>query len=121
MKHLTEEEVSLLKKPLWMCGVDLSFVLGGAEDKLRGPMSILSKDSSEIVFDQDLMMGITPDAEKMIQRIIDIWDTHKTGIVLETGDVLIIYNRIALHGRSKFSPRYDGTDRFLIRAFARDS
>ena len=119
MKHLTEEEVSLLKKPLWMCGVDLSFVLGGAEDKLRGPMSILSGDSSEIVFDQDLMMGITPDAEKMIQRIIDIWDTHKTGIILETGDVLIIYNRIALHGRSKFSPRYDGTDRFLIRSFAR--
>ena len=119
LKHLTEEEVSLLKKPLWMCGVDLSFVLGGAEDKLKGHMSILSGDSSEIVFDQDLMMGVTPEADKMIQRIVDIWDAHKTGIVLETGDILVIYNRMALHGRSKFNPRYDGTDRFLIRAFAR--
>jgi len=119
LKHLTDEEVSLLKKPMWMCGVDLSFVLGGEEDSLRGPMSVLSEDASEIVFDQDLMVGLEPDAKHMIRRIIEIWDEHKTGVTLESGDVLVIDNRIALHGRSKFSPRYDGTDRFLIRCFAR--
>jgi L-asparagine oxygenase len=119
LKHLTEEEVKILKRPMWICGVDLSFILGGYPDGLKGPMPILSEDASQIVFDQDLMMGVSPEAQVVFDRIVDIWYKHKTDVVLETGDILVIDNRKALHGRSKFSPKYDGTDRFLIRAFAR--
>jgi L-asparagine oxygenase len=102
---------------MWMCRVDLSFILGGAKDNLRGPMAILQDD--RLVFDQDLMTGLTPKADKMIKRIVEIYEAHKTGTVLEPGDVLVIDNSKVVHGRSKFIPRYDGTDRFLIRCFAK--
>ncbi|MFD6433356.1 TauD/TfdA family dioxygenase [Streptomyces venezuelae] len=33
------------------------------------------------------------------------------------GDLAIVDNRVALHGRTTFTPRYDGQDRWLHRAF----
>jgi len=75
---------------------------------------------SSIVFDQDLMAGVVPKADLMIRKIVDVYEQHRTSIVLEAGDVLVLDNRVYLHGRSKFTPRYDGADRFLIRCFARN-
>ncbi len=39
------------------------------------------------------------------------------GTVLEPGDMLIVDNRKAVHGRTGFTPRYDGEDRWLRRCF----
>jgi alpha-ketoglutarate-dependent taurine dioxygenase len=36
--------------------------------------------------------------------------------VLADGDLLVIDNDRAVHGRTPFIPRYDGTDRWLKRA-----
>jgi L-asparagine oxygenase len=119
LKNLTPKEIEYLKSKEWLCRVDVSFVRGGAKDTLRGPMAILQDDGTKLVFDQDLMMGMTQRADDLIDRIVDIYEQHKTGIVLESGDVLVIDNRKMVHGRSKFTPRYDGTDRFLIRCFAK--
>ena len=137
LRHLTDQEIALLKEPLWMCGVDLSFRMSGVPDEQRGPMAILQRPKAastflldtygswltpmKLVFDQDLMRGVTPDADRMIQRIIDIYEAHKVSVILEAGDVLVIDNRVTVHGRSKFSPRYDGCDRFVIRCFARNN
>jgi L-asparagine oxygenase len=38
-------------------------------------------------------------------------------ILLAPGDLAIVDNRVALHGRTAFSPRYDGHDRWLHRIF----
>jgi L-asparagine oxygenase len=119
LENLTHEEVESLKKKEWMCRIDVSFIQGGVKDILQGPMAILQDDGNKLVFDQDLMMGMTPRADKLIKKIVDIYEQHKTGIVLETGDVLIIDNRKMVHGRSKFTPRYDGADRFLVRCFVK--
>lgn len=40
------------------------------------------------------------------------------GMALAPGDMLIVDNRKAVHGRTGFSPRYDGNDRWLRRCFA---
>ncbi|MGA0208053.1 MAG: TauD/TfdA family dioxygenase, partial [Ilumatobacteraceae bacterium] len=37
-------------------------------------------------------------------------------VVLQRGDVLVIDNHRAVHGRTPFTPRYDGTDRWLKRS-----
>ncbi|WP_330297606.1 TauD/TfdA family dioxygenase [Streptomyces sp. NBC_00503] len=39
------------------------------------------------------------------------------GIKLEPGDLAIVNNHLVLHGRSHFTPRYDGKDRWLHRTF----
>lgn len=36
---------------------------------------------------------------------------------LRPGDLAIVDNRVAVHGRTSFRPRYDGTDRWLQRTF----
>lgn len=41
-----------------------------------------------------------------------------TGVRLRPGDLAVVDNRVTLHGRSEFVPRYDGADRWLQRTFA---
>lgn len=122
---LKTEEIEMLREPLWKTGVDLSFKLHGQEfleGDIRGPMAILyygltGKEDPFLVFDQDLMTGITEGSQQMIQRIIDIYYEKRIAHVLKPGDIMFIDNNRAVHGRSPFSPNYDGKHRFLIRCF----
>jgi L-asparagine oxygenase len=123
IKNLSHSEIELLRKPLWTTCVDLSFKLYGQEfidGDVRGPMPIISgpEDDPRLVFDQDLMCGITEEAHHMISRIVSIYYTHRVRHVLIPGQIIFIDNNRAVHGRSPFSPKYDGTDRFLVRCFA---
>ena len=83
-------------------------------------MPIISgtQDDPILIFDQDLMTGITPEATDMIKKIVDIYYQKKIRHNLKPGEILLIDNKRAVHGRSAFKPRYDGKDRFLIRCFA---
>lgn len=123
LSHLSEDEIDLLWQPLWHIGVDLSFRINGKEEEIRGPISILHSENSEnrdnlfLVFDQDLMKGITEEAQQMISKITDIYYKYRMAYCLQPGDILLLDNRYVVHGRSSFSPKYDGNDRFLIRSF----
>ena len=120
LQNLSTDEIELLWKPLWNIGIDLSFKISGKPDEIRGPISILQGNPNYpiLVFDQDLMTGITEEAQQIIYRIIDIYKRFRIQICLQAGDILILDNRFVVHGRSPFSPKFDGNDRFLIRAFA---
>ena len=124
IEHLTPEEQTLLREPLWTTGVDLSFKLHKKEfleGDLRGPMPILYGPTHDphLRFDQDLMRGLTENADHMIKKIVEIYYAHRLRHRLEPGEIMIVDNRRAVHGRSPFSPRYDGQDRFLIRCFSK--
>lgn len=123
LAHLTEDEIRLLRQPLWKTGVDLSFQLKGVEfveGNVRGPIPILYGTEKDpfFLFDQDLMTGITEEAEAMILKIVEIYTKHRIRHNLTSGEIIFIDNRRCIHGRSSFSPRYDGYDRFLVRCFA---
>jgi L-asparagine oxygenase len=121
LEHLSTEEIELLKQPLWKTGVDLSFKLNGVdfiEGDIRGPFAIVSDQGSKLRFDQDLMKGITSEAELMVKKIVDLYYLHRFEHCLEPGDIVLVDNNRAVHGRSGFSPKYDGKDRFLIRCFS---
>lgn len=123
IKNLSHQEIELLRKPLWTTSVDLSFKLYGQEfidGDVRGSIPIISgpEDDPNLVFDQDLMTGITEEAHRMIARIVGIYYTHRIRHALIPGQIIFIDNNRAVHGRSSFSPKYDGIDRFLVRCFA---
>jgi len=123
IKNLSHQEIELLRKPLWTTCVDFSFKLCGQEfieGDVRGPMPIISgpEEDPRLLFDQDLMTGITKEAHQMISRIVDIYYTHRIRHNLIPGQIIFIDNNRAVHGRSPFSPKYDGADRFLVRCFA---
>jgi L-asparagine oxygenase len=70
------------------------------------------------IFDEDLIIGTTVGAEKLVHKIVDLYYTYRKSHNLKPGEVIIIDNRRAVHGRSSFFPKYDGQDRFLTRCFA---
>lgn len=122
LQNLTNDEINLLYKPLWKTGVDLSFKLNGdefIEGDIRGPLAILnqSRDDPKLIFDQDLMQGIIEETHEMIKKIVDIYYNHRIGYNLKPGEIILLDNNRAVHGRSPFYPKYDGYDRFLIRCF----
>ncbi len=52
-----------------------------------------------------------------LERLSELASEQATGVVLEAGDLLVVDNDIAVHGRTPFQPRFDGTDRWLQRTF----
>jgi len=113
---------NMLREPLWKTGVDMSFKLNGhefIEGDIRGPMPIIhgSDDDPCLTFDQDLMTGITPESDDVVKQIVDIYYKERLSHNLKPGEIILLDNRRAAHGRSPFFPRYDGEDRFLIRCF----
>jgi L-asparagine oxygenase len=124
LQHLSQEERAMLHEPLWKTGVDLSFKLFGQDFKegyIRGPLSILqgeNEDDPQLVFDQDLMAGLTEDANRLLHKIVDIYYRHRIMHNFKSGEIMMVDNRRAIHGRSAFYPRYNGYDRFLVRCFA---
>jgi L-asparagine oxygenase len=122
LEDMDEKEREILKQPLWKTGVDLSFKLNNnefIEGDIRGPLPIISGniDDPKLTFDQDLMFGTNEESEKLIQKIIETYYKKRIQHNLQTGEIILIDNMRAVHGRSPFYPKYDGNDRFLIRCF----
>jgi L-asparagine oxygenase len=123
LENLYNEERELLRLPLWKTGVDLSFKLNQTEfieGDIRGPFPIISGDEHDpkLVFDQDLMFGINEESNNLFKKVIDIYYQYRNQHNLQTGEIILIDNMRAVHGRSPFYPKYDGADRFLLRCFA---
>ena len=123
LENIDDNERERLRLPLWKTGVDLSFKLNGnefIEGDIRGPFPIISEDDVDpkLLFDQDLMFGVNESADNLIKKIIEIYYKHRIQHNLQSGEIILIDNMRAVHGRSPFYPKYDGEDRFLIRCFA---
>lgn len=122
LEYMNEEEKEILQQPLWKTGVDLSFKLNNnefIEGDIRGPLPIISGNAQDpkLTFDQDLMFGTNEESSHLIQKIIEIYYKKRLQHNLQTGEIILIDNMRAVHGRSPFYPKYDGNDRFLIRCF----
>ena len=122
LDRVTPEQAALMRLPLWTVGVDDSFKMSGlalADAGPRGPVPILygPEEDPKLVFDQDLMRGVTEEAEAVRAAVVELYYAHRHEHVLAPGDVLFVDNRRAVHGRSAFRPSFDGGDRFIVRSF----
>src|SRR5690606_35818967 len=55
------------------------------------------------------------EAAEALAAIVDELTRAQQDVVVGQGDVLIVDNYRAVHGRRAFLPRFDGTDRWLKR------
>jgi L-asparagine oxygenase len=118
VSQLPPDVVEVLFEPRFRTAVDASF-LGGRGNVLGPPRPILTGtlDEPTFVFDADLMVGTDEQAERALRSVSSVIEQHHASVVLEPGDLLVVDNHLAVHGRSPFTPRFDGTDRWLQRAF----
>lgn len=115
---LGERDRELLFEPLYRTGIDYSF--GNRQALINGPILPVLYGRREDPFwnyDEDLMVGLTPEASLALEALRKAIHSIYRGIKLETGDLLCIDNRRTVHGRTAFSPRYDGFDRWIQRSF----
>jgi Fe(II)/alpha-ketoglutarate-dependent arginine beta-hydroxylase len=56
-----------------------------------------------------------PDAREALEHLIQLVASQLEEIVLEPGEICVIDNFKAVHGRRPFKARFDGTDRWLKR------
>ena len=118
LPFLGQDVVDILFQDRFRCAVDESYLQGRA-NQLGDPMAVLSgpRDRPRMVFDEDLMIGIDPEADLALRALGQALTTHHGGVVLEPGDLVVLDNDVVVHGRSPFTPRFDGTDRWLQRTF----
>lgn len=107
-----------LFEPRFRTAVDESY-LDGRVGELgpAGPVLTGDRELPSMVFDADLMHGTDAAADAALRSLAEATAACHTGVVLEAGDLLIVDNAVAVHGRSPFTPRFDGTDRWLQRSF----
>ena len=116
----TDEELATLRQPLWATTIDESFQPFIPDPKaVRGPFPILSgpDDDPYVLVDQDLMHGITAEAQELLQKVVQVYIENRAAHNLQPGDLLMLDNLRAMHGRSMYQPRFDGKDRFIARGF----
>jgi L-asparagine oxygenase len=111
--------VDTLFQPRFRTAVDESYLHDRA-NVLGAPMPVLrgERDRPSMIFDADLMVGIDAEADDALRALKAVIESHHTGIALEAGDLLIVDNDVAVHGRSSYEPRWDGRDRWIQRAMA---
>jgi L-asparagine oxygenase len=95
--------------------------LGLSADDVRptpAPVLFGSRDCPFVRLDPPYMRAVPGDhrAEQALTTLINLLAQSVTDVVLDPGDLLLIDNHRALHGRRPFPARYDGTDRWLRRA-----
>ena len=118
LHHLDARTRQVLAQPRFRIAVDETYVEPG-ERRLSPPLAALDGNPAHqrIVFDADLMEGTDPEAHEAFLQLCDAASASATGVVLEAGEMLVIDNHRAAHGRSAFTPRFDGTDRWMQRCF----
>ncbi|MEY4175509.1 MAG: hypothetical protein RI900_2674 [Actinomycetota bacterium] len=119
MPRLPHTVVQTLSQPRFRTAVDESYLHGRANE--LGPAApVLRGDPNAptMVFDADLMVGTDQEADDALRALRDATESHHTGVSLRAGDLLVVDNDVAVHGRTAYRPRFDGTDRWLQRSMA---
>jgi len=124
LSKLTSAETEILRQPIFGTTVDASFLRGaGIEDSiLIGPIAVLDGSVLRPRFRCDFAETRVLDPEnaaavRALKRLWDVVIESAIELKLVAGDLLIIDNHEAFHGRTAFTPRYDGRDRWLLRSF----
>ncbi|CAL9334998.1 TauD/TfdA family dioxygenase [Streptomyces sp. enrichment culture] len=84
------------------------------------PLPVLSGPDTEpeLTADFHAMEADDETAARALDELRDAMLAVLVGTVLDAGDLIVVDNRAAVHGRTGFRPRYDGQDRWLRRCFA---
>ncbi len=118
LPHLSTGCVERLRRPEYRIRHSSSFA-GMGSAGWSPPLAVLSGplDDPELVADFHAMRSLTAAARQAFEELRVALEGCLVGTVLDSGTMLVVDNRAAVHGRTAFTARYDGTDRWLRRCF----
>ena len=92
-----------------------SFAAGGST--APHPVLFGAADDPDIRVDLAATTALTPRAATALAEMDRIFTGTACSAALNPGDLAVVDNRVTVHGRAAFVPRYDGADRWLQRTF----
>jgi L-asparagine oxygenase len=118
---LDPEVIQLLSQPRFRTKVDPSFRIGDrlAEEIWIDPIRVFNGSTRRPRLRVDFAEteGKDAAAQGALDALAAAANEARCVVRLEAGDMLIVDNDRAVHGRTPFAPRYDGNDRWLLRSF----
>ncbi|WP_086777692.1 TauD/TfdA family dioxygenase [Streptomyces griseus] len=113
---LSERSRAVLHEPRYVTAPPASF---GDLGSLPEPHGILSgaRQDPDVKVDFTSTQPLDDEARHAMDELGEAFAETRRTLVLEPGDLAYVDNRLALHGRTAFTPRYDGRDRWLQRVF----
>jgi L-asparagine oxygenase len=121
LPQLDVSTVDVLSEPRFRTKVDASFLVGSevAGEVWTDPIRVLngSPRRPQLRVDFAETAGKDAEARKALAALREAVASIQVVLQLKQGDLLLVDNNRAVHGRTPFVPRYDGEDRWLLRAF----
>ncbi|MDR6224158.1 TauD/TfdA family dioxygenase [Desmospora profundinema] len=113
---LPSAAITLLRKPLYRIRPTQMFKHHEDDQQMVAVLSgSLLEPDMRMHF--RLMEGINPEAQWALDQLKSTLQQVALHYVLTPGDLFLINNRRVVHGRSTFTPCYDGNDRWIQRMF----
>jgi L-asparagine oxygenase len=116
---LSADTIEILGQYRFKTTVDMSFLrgIGSAEPIYAGPIRVFSGSAGRPRIRADFAetSGTDDEAQAALDELRRAAEKRASAIRLEPGDLLVIDNHHAFHGRTPFAARWDGQDRWLLR------
>ncbi|NXY99161.1 TauD/TfdA family dioxygenase [Streptomyces sp. BR123] len=114
---LSARTVSVLAAPRFLTEPPPSF---GALNSVTPAHPVLVGDLADpdVLVDFAATHPLDDEAAAAMDELREAFMRTMSAVALRVGDLAVVDNRIAVHGRTSFTPRYDGQDRWLHRVYA---
>jgi L-asparagine oxygenase len=112
---LSPADAAVLRQPRFLTAPPPSFHRG----EVTAAHSVLDgcPDDPDICLDLHATQALDDRARAALDRLRAAMERAATALVLAPGEMALLDNRLVLHGRTRFTPRYDGQDRWLHRIY----
>lgn len=113
--QLTDEVLQTLTEPRFVIAADDAHDISSTTTPLV-PL-IQAESPCQIRVDRDFTSAAEgdTDAASALESLFEAIDKNLQDLALTPGDIAFIDNTLSVHGRRSFTPRFDGTDRWLKR------
>lgn len=117
LSHLTPDVIDTLSKPIFKINRPASFAEASSVEEV--PVIVKNDGKWYSRFDWHNTNGMTLKAEAALEKMRFVTLEHDLwfDVPLEPGDAVTFLNQRTMHTRNAFEPRFDGTDRWLLRVF----
>ncbi len=112
---IDESDRKILEGPRFVTEAPPSF--RSAERTEPHPVLVGSPEDPDIRVDFNATVALDEEAGQALARLRETMTKAAESLVLGPGELVFVDNRLVVHGRTNFVPRYDGRDRWLHRIF----
>lgn len=116
LPKLSEQAREALSSPWFVTEAPPSF---GENAGSTRPHAVLTgdPDDPDLRIDEAATRPMNEQAGEAVAELSGLFENSFAPLRLGVGELAVVDNRVTVHGRSAFRPRYDGRDRWLQRTF----